>query len=346
MTPRRRLHGRLPSLFGALPGELDGLGNDPAHVFALAQRPSAWRGGAPVFRDALAARLAARFDTSLPRIITSSRARDGATKLSLELGDGAIVEAVHMPRDVSTPRVTLCLSTQVGCAMGCTFCATATMGLLRNLDAGEIVGQALVMLDALGPAAHGRTSIVLMGMGEPLHNPREVARALEVLAELRGLGIPPTRMTLSTSGLAPQLATMASWAVRPLLAVSLHATTDEGRRRTMPIAARHELDELFAALARHPLRRGERITLEYVLMRGENDAPADAERLAQLAARVPHVVNVIPFNPWGGAPHAPVEDEAAREFVGALRRRGCFATLRRTRGRDVDGACGQLARRA
>ncbi len=343
---RLPLARRAPSLFGALPSELAGLGNDPGHLFGLAQRPSTWRGGAPALGAAPASRLGARFDVAPPEILTRTEAADGATKFALRLADGAVVEAVHMPRAVATPRVTLCLSSQVGCAMACTFCATGTMGLVRNLEAGEIVGQALVMLDALGPRAHGLTSIVLMGMGEPLHNPREVARALEVLAHPRGLGVPALRMTLSTSGLAPQLSLMASWPVRPRLAVSLNATTDAARQRMMPVAGRHELAALFDAVRALPARPGERVTLEYVLLRGENDAAEDAARLAALARGVPHVVNVIPFNPWPGAPHAAPTEAAARGFVGALRALGCFATLRRTRGLDVRGACGQLARGA
>lgn len=281
-------------------------------------------------------------DFSLPEIQAQHPSADGATKLVLRLHDGATVEAVHMPRAVKNPRVTLCISSQVGCAMGCTFCHTAQMGLVRNLKAHEIVGQVITLVRALGPRQLGRVSVVFMGMGEPLHNLGEVARAIEVLADPAGLDIAPSRITVSTSGLVPQIRELAALAVRPTLALSLNATTNEARARTMPITKRWGLDDLRAVLTEFPRRSHEKITIEYVLLRDENDSDADAERLAELVRGFRHHVNVIPFNAYDGASFSAPDEEVLARFLAILRARGCLATVRRSRGRDVGAACGQL----
>lgn len=285
-----------------------------------------------------------QFDFSLPEVARVASSSDGSTKLVLAFADGNTVETVHMPRDVRTPRVTLCVSSQVGCAMGCTFCHTATMGLVRNLRADEIVAQVLVAIDMLGPKDLGLVTLVFMGMGEPLHNLPEVLRAVKVLADPRGLGIAPSRMTVSTSGLVPGIDKLAEADVRPCLAVSLNATTDEGRARTMPITKAWGLPTLRAALQRFPLRPHEKLTLEYVALAGENDTDEDADRLAEFARGLKHNVNVIPFNAYEGALFDEPPSERLAAFVLRLRQHGCLATIRYSRGRDAEAACGQLVR--
>jgi 23S rRNA (adenine2503-C2)-methyltransferase len=295
----------------------------------------------PLGRDA-AAFVSAKLDLSLPRIAQQERSDDGATKLVLELGDGARIEAVHMPRAVRNPRVTVCLSSQVGCAMGCTFCRTAGMGLVRNLTGGEITGQLIAVLRAFGPADGARVNVVFMGMGEPLHNVDAVLTAVAAMCEPAGLGLSPTRITVSTSGLVSGIDRLGRALVRPALALSVNATTDEARLRTMPITKAHGLADLRAALLRLPLRSHEKITIEYVLLRGENDTVDDARRLGAFVAGFRHHVNVIPYNAYEGAQFAAPDEETLSRFVDAAREGGCLVTVRRSRGRDVSAACGQL----
>lgn len=335
---------KVPAL-GLLPEEITtGARPGGRHVFAKIQRVHEWVGGAPAL-GARAAEIVGALDLSLPEVCSMHPSDDGATKLALRLADGRVVEAVHMPRDVRRPRVTVCVSSQVGCGMGCTFCATAQMGLVRNLSAHEIVGQVMRALLELGPDDPRKITLVFMGMGEPLHNTEAVLRAIEVLCHDAGLGLAPSRITVSTSGLVPQIAELARARVRPQLAVSLNATTDEARARTMPIARRHGLAELARALGDWPLRPHEKVTLAYVLLRGENDADADAERLAAFAGALPRaVVNVIPYNSFEGTSYAEVDAERLARFTGILHDAGCLVTVRRSRGRDVAAACGQLAR--
>jgi 23S rRNA (adenine2503-C2)-methyltransferase len=235
------------SLFGLLERELAELGVS-ASVFERLQRPWLWSTDGPRWsarHDARLQGLVAR----LPEVSERHTSTDGSTKVVVRFGDDR-VEAVHMPRNVGTGRVTLCVSSQVGCAMGCGFCATARMGFGRHLSAGEIVGQVLAVTAALGPRHPGELTLVFMGMGEPLHNLPEVARAIAVLCEPRGLGLSSRRITVSTSGLVPEIDALAGLAVRPLLALSLNATTDETRSRLMPIARRYPLTELRVALTR------------------------------------------------------------------------------------------------
>jgi 23S rRNA (adenine2503-C2)-methyltransferase len=235
------------------------------------------------------------------------------------------------------------VSSQVGCALGCDFCATGELGLTRHLTAGEIVAQVLVAVHELGPRHPGELTLVFMGMGEPLHNFENVARAVHVLTEPRGLGLAPRRITVSTAGLVPRIDALAELARRPLLAVSLNATTDALRDVLMPINRRYPLAALVSALERYPLRARERITIEYVLLAGVNDAPDDAARLADLCAGFAHQINLIPFNARPSSRyHAPTE-AALDVFARALlARRPSLVTVRRSRGRDIDGACGQL----
>jgi 23S rRNA (adenine2503-C2)-methyltransferase len=306
------------------------------------QRPWAWRASAPALgRDDRG--LATQLSLSLPQLLTRSSAADGSTKLLFELVSDDRhdrVEAVHMPRG---GRVTLCISSQVGCAMGCTFCATASMGFGRHLLAHEIVGQVLVAMNELGPRHPGDLTLVFMGMGEPLHNLSEVARAIRVLCHPAGLGLSARRITVSTSGLVPEIAELGRLEPRPLLAISVNGTTDEQRSALMPIGRRYPLAVLRTALESFPVRPRERITVEYVLLAGVNDSADDARRLANYCASFPHQINLIPFNEHRvaefRAPTEAVVDEFARAL---LAERRTVLTVRRSRGRDVGAACGQL----
>jgi 23S rRNA (adenine2503-C2)-methyltransferase len=249
-----------------------------------------------------------------------------------------------MPRAVRRPRVTVCLSSQVGCAMGCTFCATARMGLVRSLAAHEIVGQLLAVLVELGPRDPTALNLVFMGMGEPLHNLDAVLRALTVLCHPAGLGIAPSRVTVSTAGIVPGIDRLAAAKVRPELALSVNAVTAEQRNALMPIGKKWSLTELRAALARWPRRPREKITLEYVVLGGVNHSRDDATRLVDWVGDLRHVLNLIPFNAWGGreSPYREPSEEELQAFARVLQDAGLLVTVRRSRGRDARAACGTL----
>lgn len=329
--------------FGLTPPELAAAVAAGESVFTELQRPWRWTAGFPTLGARVAERVRA-LGAELPRVALRRASTDGSHKLLLELpGRTGRVEAVHMPRAVGNGRVTLCVSSQVGCALRCSFCATGELGLERHLTAGEIVAQALVVLHELGPRHPGELTLVFMGMGEPLHNFENVERALRVLTHPLGLGLSPRRITVSTAGLVPQIDALARLDARPLLAVSLNATTNAVRDELMPINRRYPLGTLIAALERYPLRARERITVEYVLLAGVNDTPADAARLAELCAGFPHHINLIPFNTRPGSRYRAPADGDLDAFARALlARRPTIVTVRRSRGRDVEGACGQL----
>jgi 23S rRNA (adenine2503-C2)-methyltransferase len=327
------------SAFSALPTDLAARGfKNPDHAFAQLQRPWLWQAGTPALgRDN---RALASFSVAPPKICSRNAAADGSHKLLVEVDGGDRVEAVHMPR---AGRVTLCISSQVGCAMGCTFCATATMGFGRHLRAHEIVGQVLASVHALGPRHPGDITLVFMGMGEPLHNLPQVARAIEVLCHPAGLGLSPRRITVSTSGLVPEIAELGELTPRPLLAISVNATTDAQRAELMPIGRRYPLAQLRSALEQFPVRPRERITVEYVLLAGLNDSVEDARRLANYCASFPHQINLIPFNEHRATEfRAPSEDRVDTFARAVLGERRTVLTVRRSRGRDVGAACGQL----
>jgi 23S rRNA (adenine2503-C2)-methyltransferase len=330
-----------------LPDDLraHGYRRDVRHLFGRFQRVGTWNESGPVLSREARALADASLDLALPRIVDEVPSQDGSTRLVMALADGARIEAVHMPRAVKRPRVTVCLSSQVGCAMGCTFCATARMGLVRNLAAHEIVGQLLALLHRHGPVSAQQLSIVFMGMGEPLHNVEAVMRALDVLCDPAGLGVAPCRVTVSTAGHVAGLERLASSRYLPELAVSVNAATDAVRRQLMPIDKKWPLRELRAALARWPKRPHQKITLEYVLLGGVNDDVASADRLADWIGELRHIVNVIPFNAWGDerSPYREPTEASVRAFTGRLHERGSLVTVRRSRGRDVRAACGTLA---
>jgi 23S rRNA (adenine2503-C2)-methyltransferase len=335
-----------PSAFGWLPEDLERLGvpGRPELSFARLQRPWTWQDGAPPLGKAARAWLAQTGDAALPELVEAHPSEDGATKVVLRLADGERIEAVHMPREVKSPRVTLCISSQVGCAMGCTFCATGAMGIKRNLSAGEIVGQVLALLLALGPARSHSVTLVFMGMGEPLHNLDNVHRAIRILNHPAGLNISVRRITVSTSGLVPAIERLAAMQPRPWLALSLNATTDEARTRLMPVNRVWNLARLRAALDRWTLAPGEKLLVEYVLMAGENDTPEDADRLADWLGPLAtgHNINLIRMNEHPSSPFKEPPEGRLEAFLARLKARGCFVTVRKSRGRDVQGACGQL----
>jgi 23S rRNA (adenine2503-C2)-methyltransferase len=286
----------------------------------------------------LRARLAADFELPSPIMVQRDQSTDGTQKFLLRLSDGRTIEAVFIP---DTPSMTFCISTQVGCAMACAFCLTGKMGLVRNLTAGEIVGQVRTLVDATDMRSV-RFNIVLMGMGEPLHNYDETMKALRILADSHGFNISPRRITLSTVGLLPALEKLAREAVMPNLAISLHAPTDLQRGALVPINRKYGVAEIIEACKRFPLKRRSRITFEYVLLAGINDRPEDARRLARLLAGVKSKVNLIPLNAAVGIPFERPSDEAVSRFAEILAERHLTVSVRKSRGRDIRAACGQL----
>jgi 23S rRNA (adenine2503-C2)-methyltransferase len=286
----------------------------------------------------LRAMLASVFAFTTPQIVSRQCSNDGTEKFLLELGDGSRIESVFIP---DTPANTFCVSTQVGCAMACAFCLTGKMGLVRHLTAGEIAGQVRVLAEALG-LRDKPFNIVLMGMGEPLHNYDETMKALRILADKEGLAVPPRRVTLSTVGLLPALERLAREPIMPNLAISLHAATDVQRGALVPINRKYGINEIIDACTRFPLKRRSRITFEYVLLAGVNDRPEDARKLAKLLAGVKSKVNLIPLNAAAGIPFERPSDEAVDRFARILSERGLTVSVRKSRGRDIRAACGQL----
>jgi 23S rRNA (adenine2503-C2)-methyltransferase len=280
----------------------------------------------------------------LPEIITRQDAADGTVKWMLKAGQGASqgIEMVYIPEE---GRSTLCISSQVGCAMDCSFCSTAQQGFNSNLSTAEIVGQVLLAQKELGfKAGEDRiiSNVVLMGMGEPLANFRNVVPAMRILLDELGLDFSRRRLTLSTSGLVPQIYKLAEES-NVALAVSLHAPDDELRNELVPINRRHNIAELLTACwAYIDEANGRSITFEYVMLEGVNDSPAQARALARLLKGRPAKVNLIPFNPFPGTRYRRSRPEVIRAFLDQVLKGGVMATIRRTRGDDIDAACGQL----
>jgi 23S rRNA (adenine2503-C2)-methyltransferase len=270
--------------------------------------------------------------------VSDLHSADGTRKFLLELGDSRRIEAVFIP---DTPSMTFCISTQVGCAMACAFCLTGQMGLARHLTAGEIAGQVRVLAAATG-LLDRPFNIVLMGMGEPLHNYDSTMKALRILHAEHGLAVSPRRITLSTVGIVPALERLAHEPLMPNLAVSLHATTDEQRTRLVPPNRKYPLDDILDACRRFPLKRRNRITFEYVLLDGVNDTPEDARRLVRLLSGLKAKVNLIPLNPAAGIPFDRPSDARVDRFAQILADRHLTVSVRKSRGQDIRAACGQL----
>jgi 23S rRNA (adenine2503-C2)-methyltransferase len=289
----------------------------------------------------LRAGLAQEFKAGLPGVAQRFTSVDGTVRYLLGLEDGKTVEAVFIPE---AQRDTLCISTQVGCPVDCKFCLTALLGLERNLTAGEIVGQVLRILGEhrLDPRQRP-VNIVMMGMGEPLLNLPAVLKATRLLADAEGIGIPLRRITVSTSGILPKIEEMGREPGRPRLAVSLNASTEPMRRELMPITRKYPLEALLKVCRRYPLRPWERLSFEYVLLKGVNDSDADARRVVRLLAHINCKVNLIAFNPGPEMPFETPDPQRVLSFQGIVRRSfPCF--VRKPRGREIFAACGQLKR--
>ena len=289
--------------------------------------------------------LAERFILDRPRILDRRQSNDGVVKWLIGFAPGIEAETVYIP-DVGRAGA-LCVSSQVGCTLNCTFCHTGTQALVRNLTAGEIVAQAQVARDDLGewaaaPGARRLTNIVFMGMGEPLYNLDGVADAVDTLSDNEGIGISRRRITVSTSGVVPKL-TELGVRTGAMLAISLHATTDALRDVLVPINRAYPLTDLMGAIRAYPgLSNARRVTFEYVMLKGVNDSPAEARALVRLLAGIPAKINLIPFNPWPGAPYECSSAATIRTFADIVNRAGYASPIRTPRGRDILAACGQL----
>ncbi|MBN1259717.1 MAG: 23S rRNA (adenine(2503)-C(2))-methyltransferase RlmN [Anaerolineae bacterium] len=293
--------------------------------------------------DALVRQLVTRTILTVPRRLTLIEAPDGATRKDLlELADGETVEVVLLRY---RQRRSACISTQVGCACGCTFCATGQMGFVRQLQPGEIVAQVLHVQRTMVVVGEQLTNLVLMGMGEPLLNYDNTLTALQILLDKRGLGLPPRRVTLSTVGIVPGILRLAEEDLGINLAVSLHAATDALRTRLMPINARHPLDALFAALMLYTERTGRRVMFEWVLVDGVTDTPEQAAALVERLRGFPAHVNLILLNPTGDYTARPSPPGAVEAFTAALDHAGIPHTMRQRRGNVIAAGCGQLRQR-
>jgi 23S rRNA (adenine2503-C2)-methyltransferase len=288
-------------------------------------------------RDFRAA-LAARTTVDVPEVERRTPSQDGSHKLMLRYGDGARVQAVLMP---DGDRLTLCVSTQVGCGFACAFCFTGTMGLERNLSAGEIVAQVLVARTGLGPGER-ITHIVYMGMGEPLANYSATVKSLRLLTDPQAFAFSPRRITVSTVGLVSGIERLAKETLKVNLAISLHATSNEIRDRIMPVNRGFAIEELLAACRRFPLPFRQRMTFEYVLLDGINDSVEDARRLVKLLKGIRGKINLIPFNDWEGSSFSRPPLPRILAFQAVLLEHGITATIRWSKGEDIGAACGQL----
>jgi len=291
----------------------------------------------------LRARLAQEARITLPRILRRFASVDGSIRYLFSIGGDAAkpaqIEAVFMPRD---GRQTICISSQAGCAVDCHFCLTAQLGLIRNLSAGEIVGQALVALQENREQLAPQTNIVLMGQGEPLLNYDSTMAAVRILLDPKGIGLAPRHVTLSTSGIVPGIERLGQEKIRPSLAISLNASSNEQRDALMPINRKYPLEVLLDACQRYPLRPREYFTFEYVLLGGVNDSPEDARRVVRLLAHIRAKVNLIPWNP-GNLPYRAPTAESIDAFQKILIEKSVPSFVRYSRGQDVFAACGQLA---
>ncbi len=293
--------------------------------------------------------LAERFVIEVPEVVSKQVSEDGTRKYLVRIAGGHEVETVYIPEE---GRGTLCISSQVGCTLTCSFCHTGTQKLVRNLTAGEIVGQVMLARDDLGewpepgraPKDETRliSNVVLMGMGEPLYNFEAVRDAMAIVRDDEGISLSRKRITLSTSGVVPEIARTAE-EIGCLLAISFHATTDEVRDRLVPINKKWNIEALLNALREYPrLSNSERITFEYVMLKGVNDSDADARRLVRLIAGIPAKINLIPFNEWPGAPYQRSDWARIEAFADIIYKAGYASPIRTPRGEDIMAACGQL----
>ncbi len=294
------------------------------------------------------AELAEKFVIEVPEVVTRQESEDGTRKYLVRIAGGHEVEVVYIPEE---GRGTLCVSSQVGCTLTCSFCHTGTQKLVRNLTAAEIIGQVMVARDDLDewPETGTRTdearllsNIVLMGMGEPLYNFENVRDAMKIAMDPEGIQLSRRRITLSTSGVVPEIHRTAA-EIGCQLAVSFHATTDEVRNKLVPINKRWNIEELLDALRAYPkVSNSERITFEYVMLKGVNDSDDDAHRLVKLIKGIPAKINLIPFNEWPGSPYERSSNNRIRAFADIVYNAGYASPVRKPRGEDIMAACGQL----
>jgi 23S rRNA (adenine2503-C2)-methyltransferase len=298
-------------------------------------------GGISNLPKPLRARLSGDLPLGLPEVERRYDSADGTVRFLLRLADGKTVETVWMPE---ADRATLCISSQIGCPVDCKFCLTALLGLERSLTTGEIIGQVLrVASQQSATTPVSRLNIVMMGQGEPLLNLANVIKATRLLTDPEGIAISPRRITLSTAGIIPKIAELGREPVRPKLAISLNASTEEQRRALMPITRKYHLSDLIEACRAYPLRPWEKLTFEYVLLKGVNDTDADARRVVKLLANLDAKVNLIALNPGPGIPFETPDPARVAAFQAIVRRSmPCF--IRKPRGLDVYAACGQLKR--
>jgi 23S rRNA (adenine2503-C2)-methyltransferase len=296
------------------------------------------------------ATLAEHYTLARPEIVTQQVSTDGTRKWLIRLGPGTEAECVYIP-DVGRSGA-LCVSSQVGCTLNCTFCHTGTQKLVRNLSAAEIVAQVMIARDALEewptaerPLNDGErrlTNIVFMGMGEPLYNLDNVAESIDTISDGDGISIGRRRITVSTAGVAPKIKELGE-RTGAMLAISLHATNDELRNQLVPLNKKYNLEELFAAIRTYPsLGNAKRVTFEYVMLKGVNDTLPEAKALVKLLAGIPAKINLIPFNPWPGSPYECSDWGTIEQFAEVLNRAGYSSPIRTPRGRDILAACGQL----
>jgi 23S rRNA (adenine2503-C2)-methyltransferase len=341
--------------------ELLGLTGDELRDFMLALGEKPYR--ARQLYDAIYRRRITGLDlmTDLPKtlrrilgeraVVTRTRTEsvfvssDGTRRFLLKLGDGCEVESVFMPEK---RRDTICISSQVGCPLACDFCMTGVVGLKRNMTAGEIISQVIIVLNEVygaGVEPPHRTNIVMMGMGEPLLNYDDVMKAIRIFADVEGLAIAPRRVTLSTAGIVPRIYDLAKEEARPRLAISLTAANDELRDRLFPINRKYPLAELLEACRGFPLGERERLTFEYVMLAGVNDSDSHARELVRLLSNTKAKVNLIPHNPAPELPYLSSSMDRIQAFQQILTAAGLPSFIRRSRGQDISAACGQLAAR-
>lgn len=309
-----------------------------------------WRHGVTEFSDMtdlgkpVQSLLAQHFHADRPAVSRRQDSSDGTIKWLLRLHDGHEIEAVYIP---DADRGTLCISSQVGCTLTCTFCHTGTQRLVRNLSVAEICGQILLAMDELGDWPAGKpdrrlTNIVLMGMGEPLYNYDNVSAALKMIMSGEGIALSKRRITLSTSGILPEI-TRCGEELGVNLAISLHAVRDELRDVLVPINRKYKLASLLDTVRHYPgLSNARRVTWEYVMLAGVNDSEADAKALVRMIAGIPSKINLIPFNPWPGTDYVCSDDETIERFAKIVMKAGYASPVRTPRGRDILAACGQL----
>ncbi len=295
---------------------------------------------------ALQAKLAARFTIARPEVVERQVSKDGTRKWLIRTAPGIEIESVYIP---GVGRAgALCVSSQVGCTLNCTFCHTGTQALVRNLTAAEIIAQVQVAKDDLrewGPPEDGDrvlSNIVFMGMGEPLYNLPNVAKAIEVIADNEGIAISRRRITVSTSGVVPELQALGE-TTQAMLAISLHATNDDLRNELVPLNRKYPIAELMDGIRAYPgISNARRVTFEYVMLKGVNDSPAEARALVKLLEGIPAKINLIPFNPWPGSAYECSSWSTIETFAAILNKAGYSSPIRTPRGRDILAACGQL----